>query len=123
MAMLVPVLVMTRQVTLSCAGGEKWCTGCPSISKRVSPGRRPAFQAGPDGSTQPTVVEVSAPLVGFPTPQTMTAKNRARAKLNSGPANATMILSRGDTLGSGVVAASSGLPSMASMVAICGRAT
>ena len=47
MAMFVPVLVTMRHVTLSCAGGAKCFTGWPSISTIVSPGRKPAFHAGP----------------------------------------------------------------------------
>ena len=59
------------------------------------PAASPAFQAGPSGSTQPMVVEFSASLTGRPTLQTTTAKASASRKLNSGPANATMILSSG----------------------------
>ena len=88
----------------------------------MSPGRKPAFHAGPFWSTQPIIVELLSALLGLPTPQTTNAKKIASKKLNSGPANATMILSSGETLGS-ASADSSLLPSMASIVAICGRAT
>ena len=122
MATLVPSLVTMRHVTLSGEVAIKCFTGCPSTSKIVSPGCRPAFQAGPVWSTQPIMAAVSASLLGLPTLQTMKAKKTASKKLNSGPANATMILSNGETLGS-VSAGSSVLPSMTSIVAICGRAT
>src|ERR1035437_3907382 len=106
MAMFVLVLVTMRHVTLSDDVGAKWWTGCPSTSRIVSPGRRPAAQAGAGlpfasvGTTQPTVVVLSASVEGLPTLQTTTAKPSASRKLNSGPANATMILSSGETLGS-----------------------
>src|ERR1035437_2597944 len=124
MAMLVPVLVTMRQVTLSIMldNGEKCFTAWPSTSRIVSPGRRPAFPAGPVGSTQPTTVELSASLLGLPTPQTTTANSIASKKLNSGPANATMILSSGET-GGNWSAGVSVLPSTASIVAICGNKT
>ena len=68
------------------------------------------------------VVEFSASLTGRPTTQTTTAKASASRKLNSGPAKATMILSKAEMGGSGCSELSL-LPSMASMVAICGSET
>src|SRR5450755_1404994 len=102
MAMFVPVLVMIRHLTLSDsdAVGRKFFTGWPSTSKMVSPGRNPADQPGPVGSTQPTTVELFTSLLGLPTLQTTTANAMASKKLNSGPAKATMILSSGATFGS-----------------------
>src|ERR1035441_5440978 len=68
-AIFVPSLVMMRQVTLSCAGGPNSLTGWPSISTIVSPGRNPAFHAGPSFSTQPMVVELLSSFTGLPTPR------------------------------------------------------
>src|SRR6185369_13676066 len=76
-AMLVFWLVTIRQVTLSCAGGAKVVTLKPSTSRISSPGLRPAFQAGPPGSTQPILVESESSLTGRPTTHTTAAKKTA----------------------------------------------
>src|SRR2546426_4561871 len=67
-------------------------------------------------------VVVSLSLTGLPTAQTTNAKRTAKPKLNNGPAKATMILSNAETGGS-CSAELSVLPSIASMVAICGNET
>src|SRR5258706_448186 len=48
--MLAPSLVTMRQVMLSGEGGLYWMTAWPSTARILSPGRRPAFHAGPSGT-------------------------------------------------------------------------
>src|SRR5215510_4739272 len=67
-------------------------------------------------------VVVSDSVTGLPTSQTTNANTMAKPKLNRGPAKATMILSNGETGGS-CCASLSVLPSIASIVAICGNET
>src|SRR5947208_1918487 len=65
---------------------------------------------------------MSDSLTGCPTAQTMHANARARSKLKSGPAIATIILSSAEISGS-FARSTSTLPSMMSIGASCGSAT
>ncbi len=73
------------------------------------------------GAMNPTSVVLTT-LSGTPMNQMMQAAKTARRNENSGPAKATMILSMGLMGGRGSLRSELS-PSMASMGAICGRAT
>ena len=79
--------------------GAKFFTGWPSTSKIVSPGRKPAFHAGPSGPPSRSLWNCRSRCSACRRPRPRTAKTTASRKLNNGPANATMILSSGETLG------------------------
>ena len=70
MAMLVPSLVMMRHLMLSAPEEVKYFTGWPSTSRILSPGRKPAFQAGPLPHHQPMTVGADLVARLHPTPQT-----------------------------------------------------
>ena len=117
-----PSLRMTRHEILSSPMPPKRVTAFPSTANILSPAFKPACSAGDSGMTYPIVVVVSDSLTGRPTVQMITAKRTARPKLKSGPANATIILSSAEILGS-FARSRSALPSIMSIGASCGSAT
>ena len=91
---------------------------------KIDPNEPTPYIYGPYAEYQGTWSQpnFTASLTGRPTSMTTHAKARANRKLNRGPAKATMILSRAEIGGNGLSELSL-LPSIASIVAICGRET